>query len=126
MANLSSLENVNALALPAKVLVLLSKYAQALRAHNGTILKLSSLRIFKHIHTTCLNANTPKLKYVYKQLLDEVNLHIEACTMYTNDAKKIMLQQQKKQTLNKLSKSLSYTAAIAAKNEVNTSPSADF
>ena len=126
MANLSSLEDVNALALPAKVLVLLSKYTQVLRAHNGTVLKLSSLRVFKHIHTTCLKANNPKLIYIYKQLLDEVNLHIEAGTMHTNDAKKILIKQQKKQALLKISRNLSRAAAIAENNNVNISPSADF
>lgn len=94
MEKLQSLENVNALALPAKVLVLLSKYAQYLRAHNGTILKLSSLRVFKHIHRTCQNAQDPKLNSIYQQLLHEVNIHIESGIMYTNDVKESMLRKK--------------------------------
>jgi len=106
---LNNLENVNALALPATVLVLLSKYAKSLRAHNGTILKLSSLRVFKHIHGTCIKANNPRLYEIYTELLEEVNLHIKAGTMYTNDAKDLMLKNQKKQTLKKFSKRISNT-----------------
>ena len=51
MRKLKNLEEVNAAALPAKVLVLLSKYANALRKHNGLILKLSSLNVFRNVHT---------------------------------------------------------------------------
>ena len=102
MGQITSLKNVNALALPAKVLVLLSKYAQALRAHNGTVLKLSSLRVFKHIHTTCMKANDQTLIHIYVELLREVNIHLEAGTMYTNDVKKELLKNKKTNTLNKL------------------------
>jgi len=107
VSKLSSLENVNALALPAKVLVLLSKYAKSLRAHNGTVLKLSSLRVFRHIHVTCMKASSPKLNEIYSELLEEVDLHIKAGTMYTNDAKDLMLKKQKKQTLRKLNSKIS-------------------
>lgn len=117
-AHLNSLENINALALPAKVLVLLSKYAKALRNHNGTILKLSSLRIFKHIHDTCEKANSPKLNVIYDQLLAEVNNHISAGTMYTNDERQLMRKNQKQNPLRKLAKNIPFP--VINKNNTNT------
>jgi len=96
MNKLTNLEDVNALALPAKVLVLLSKYAQELQATNRTVIKLSSLRVFMHVHQTCLKAETPKLNKIYHELLDEVNQHLEAGTMYTNKEKKVLLGENKK------------------------------
>jgi len=93
---LNNLENVSALALPSKVLVLLSKYAKALRNHNGTIIKLSSLRVFKHIHDTNNNSKSEKLDNIYKELLDEVNAHIKVGTMHTNQSKEESLKEQKK------------------------------
>jgi len=95
MNKIKSLEDVNALALPAKVLVLLSKYAKELRAKNGTVIKLSSLRIFFHVHQTCLKAKDTRLNIIYYQLLDEVNKHIEAGTMFTNEEKNMRLKQSK-------------------------------
>jgi len=95
MNKLKSLEDVNALALPAKVLVLLSKYAKALRMKNGTVIKLSSLRIFFHVHQTCIKAKDTHLNIIYHQLLDEVNSHIESGTMFTNEEKKLHLGTNK-------------------------------
>lgn len=125
MGQLKSLENVNALALSAKVLVLLSKYAQVIRVHNGTVLKLSSLRIFKHIHETCESANSPKLNKIYQQLLDEVNLHINAGTMYTNDAKESMLRVKKKTPLKKYLDLLSHPAK-SKETSYRQRPSVDY
>ena len=102
MGKIKSLEDVNALALPAKVLVLLSKYAQTLRETNGIVIKLSSLRIFVHVHATCTNANTPRLTVIYNQLLQEVNEYIEAGVMFTNEEKAMLLNKKdKERTLNK-------------------------
>ena len=95
MKKLTSLEDVNALALPAKVLVLLSKYAQTLKSSNGTIIKLSSLRVFMHVHQTCVKANDAGLNIIYHQMLDEVNQHINAGTMFTNKEKKMLLKESK-------------------------------
>jgi len=80
---LRSLEEVDASALPAKVLVLLSRYAQALRNCNGLIIKLSSLEIFQYVESTSRMAGNPELQQAYHNLLKEVNLHIEQGTMYT-------------------------------------------
>ena len=99
MNKLKSLENVNALALPANVLVLLSKYAKALRMKNGTVIKLSSLRIFFHVHQTCIKAKDTHLNIIYHQLLDEVNSHIEHGTMFTNEEKELHLNKNKERTL---------------------------
>jgi len=123
--HLKSLEDVNALALPAKVLVLLSKYAQALRDHNGTILKLSSLRVFKHIHDTCEEANYHKLDKIYAKLLKEVNQHIHSGTMYTNDARRLMLKNKKKLSLKRFSKNIPLSA-IRKNNPSTRIPSVDF
>jgi len=105
MKRLKSLEDVNALALPAKVLVLLSKYAKELRMKNGTVIKLSSLRIFLHVHQTCLKANDTRLNIIYHQLLDEVNDQIENGIMFTNEEKNMRLGKNKDKLRN-LSKSL--------------------
>ena len=100
MNKLKSLEDVNALALPANVLVLLSKYAKVLRAKNGTIIKLSSLRIFFHVHQTCLKAKDTELNIIYHQLLDEVNDHIARGTMFTNEEKELSLDKNKEKKPN--------------------------
>ena len=85
MDKVTSLENINASALPAKMLILLSKYAKTLRNTNGTIIKLSSLRIFMHVHKTCEAANSKQLNYYYDEMLEEINKHIQAGTMFTNE-----------------------------------------
>jgi len=95
MNKIKSLENVNALALPAKVLVLLSKYAKELKSVNGTVIKLSSLRVFLHVHQTCVQARNTKLNTIYHELLAEVNIHINAGTMFTNKDKKMLLGKNK-------------------------------
>jgi len=96
MEKLSSLQYVNASALPARVLVLMSKYAKALKQYNGTIIKLSSLRAFNQIHLSCTEAQDKQLNRIYQQLLEQVNSHINAGLMVTN--------QKIKQTVGKNSK----------------------
>lgn len=101
MNKLKSLEEVNALALPAKVLVLLSKYTKVLKMKNGTVIKLSSLRVFLHVHQTCLKAKDTRLNIIYYQLLDEVNRHIQTGTMFTNEEKNMRLSKNKERRLDK-------------------------
>ena len=96
MGNLKSLEDVSASALPAKVLVLLSKYAQALRKSSGLIIKLSSLSVFKHVHRTKEDANKAVLNVLYEELLEEVNKHLAMGTMYTNETKSLMQKRAKR------------------------------
>ena len=86
--SLSNLEEVNASALPAKVLVLLSKYAHALRKHNGLILKLSSMNVFRHVHSTNHASQHEVVHAVHAELLAEVKRHVEVGTMYTNAHKR--------------------------------------
>lgn len=93
MRKLKNLEEVNASALPAKVLVLLSKYANALRKHNGLILKLSSLNVFRNVHKTSCRAKHPEVHEVYQELLDEVRVHLKKGTMYTNSHHRFKNQQ---------------------------------
>jgi hypothetical protein len=88
MRKLNSLEEVNASALPATVLALLSAYANVLRKHNGLILKLSSMNVFRHVYNTSLVARHPDVHTAYDVLLKEVRGHVYNGTMYTNDHKR--------------------------------------
>lgn len=114
MKKIKNLEDINALALPAKVLVLLSKYAKALKSSNGMVIKLSSLKVFYYVHQTCIQARNSQLNSIYHELLTEVNLHIDAGTMFTNKEKKMLLgrNKNKERTLSKyLPKSSTATQA---------------
>ena len=51
---LNSLYNVEAKVLPPRVMVLLSKFAKAIKDEDGVTIKLSSLDVFKHIHNLSL------------------------------------------------------------------------
>jgi len=84
MGKLVSLEEVNALVLPAKVLVLLSKYAQAMRKHTGLVIKISSLNVFKHVHNTHKVTGHLQIRQLHRELLLEVNSHLRAGTMQTD------------------------------------------
>lgn len=84
MNKLVSLEEVNASILPAKVLVLLSKYAQAMRKHTGLVIKISSLNVFRHVHNTNKLADHSEIHRLHRELLIEVNHHLRAKTMQTN------------------------------------------
>ena len=56
-----------------------------------------------HVHHTCVKANDAGLNIIYHQMLDEVNKHINAGTMFTNKEKKMLLRKDKnkQRTLNK-------------------------
>jgi len=69
MGKLISLEEVNASVLPAKVLVLLSKYAQAMRKHTGLVIKISSLNVFKHVHNTNKLTDHLQIRKLHRELL---------------------------------------------------------
>jgi len=63
------------------------------------------LRIFFHVHQTCLKAKDTQLNIIYHQLLDEVNSHIDVGTMFTNEEKSLRLDKNKeKKTNNRLLK----------------------
>lgn len=81
-SNLQSLEKVDATTLPAKVLVLLSKYAIALKNHNGTVIQLSSLNVFRHVHHTSLLCKDPIAQKIHRQLMVQVCSHIKLGSMY--------------------------------------------
>jgi len=89
MGKLISLEEVNASVLPAKVLVLLSKYAQAMRKHTGLVIKISSLNVFKHVHNTNKLTDHLQIRKLHRELLIEVNDHLRAGTMQTNRQRKL-------------------------------------
>jgi len=83
MGNLVSLDLVNASVLPARVMVLLSKYAQAARKHTGLIVKISSINVFKHVHNTSKLTENLEVRRLHRDLLIEVNMHLRAGTMQT-------------------------------------------
>lgn len=89
MGELVSLEEVDASVLPAKVLVLLSKYAQAIRKHTGLVIKISSLNIFKHVHNTNIMTDHQQVEQLYRELLLEVNSHLRGGTMRTHLQQKL-------------------------------------
>ena len=70
------LRDVEAKVLPARVMVLLSKYSQAIKEDESVVIQLSSLNVFKHVHSTFLNTTSSRVKRYYKILLKEVNLQI--------------------------------------------------
>ncbi len=84
MGKLINLDEVNASVLPAKVLVLLSKYAQAMRKHTGLVIKISSLNVFKHVHNTNKLTGHLQIRQLHRELLIEVNNHLRAGTMQTD------------------------------------------
>lgn len=90
MGKLTSLEEVSASVLPAKVLVMLSKYAQAMRKHTGLVIKISSMNVFKHVHNTHKLTQHPVVQQLHKELLSEVNTHIERGTMHTNHDREVI------------------------------------
>ena len=83
MGKLVSLEEVSASTLPAKVLVLLSKYSKAMRKHTGVVIKISSLNVFSHVHNTNKLSNHLQTQQIHHELLLEVNRHLDAGTMQT-------------------------------------------
>ena len=90
MAKLVSLKDVNASLLPADVLVLLSKYAQAMRKHNGLIIKISSLNVFKHVHKTSKLTENLLVRSLHRELVLTVNNHLQEGTMKKNSDKDIL------------------------------------
>lgn len=89
MGKLVSLNEVNASVLPAKVLVLLSKYAQAMRKHTGLVIKISSLNVFKHVHNTNKLTGHLQVRQLHRELLLEVNGHLREGTMQTNKQREL-------------------------------------
>jgi hypothetical protein len=89
MGNLISLEEVNASVLPAKVLVLLSKYARAMRKYTGLVIKISSMNVFKHVHNTNKLTSHLTIRKLHRELLLEVNRHLDAGTMQTNQQREL-------------------------------------
>jgi len=84
MGKLVSLKEVNATVLPANVLVLLSKYAQAVRQHTGLVIKVSSLNVFTHVHNTSKLTQNLIVRGLHRDLLLTVNAHLREGTMQTN------------------------------------------
>lgn len=76
MKKVSNLYNVKATVLPARVLVLLSKYAKYVKEHDGVVIQLSSLNVFKHVHNSCARSRNPDVHNCYKLLLREVNKNL--------------------------------------------------
>ena len=81
---LKSLYNVKAKVLPPRVMVLLSKFAKAIKDEDGVTIKLSSLNVFKHIHNSYVISTSAEVEYCYIELAKEVNEHLENGTMETH------------------------------------------
>ena len=111
MKKLTNLKNVNALALPAKILVAMSKYARTLEETNGDVIRLSSLNVFNDIHSTCLKAKDQSLNKQYYEILDLANMYIESGVMFTNQKKKKIIGKKsiKERVLKKYTKQNSTT-----------------
>ena len=77
MNTVKDLNDVEAKVLPARVMVLLSKYSQALKEDESIIIQLSSLNVFKHVHQSYLNTTSSRVIKYYNILLKEVNLHVQ-------------------------------------------------
>ncbi len=76
MKKVRNLYGVKATVLPARVMVLLSKYAQAIKDNDGVVIQLSSLNVFKHVHNSYIRSQSPAVHKCYKFLLREVNHHL--------------------------------------------------
>ncbi len=76
MKKVKNLYAVKANVLPARVMVLLSKYAQIIKEHEGVVIQLSSLNVFKHVHASYIRSNHQDVHRCYKVLLSEVNRHL--------------------------------------------------
>jgi len=100
MGKLVSLEEVSASVLPARVLVLLSKYAQAMRKHTGLVIKISSINVFRHVHKTHKLTNHSAVRKLYQELLEEVDSHIFQGTMHTNYEREMLVKRQAEQLTN--------------------------
>lgn len=98
MGKIESLDKVSAAVLPAKVLVLLSKYAQTMRKHTGLVIKISSMNVFKHVHNTHKLTQHPEVIALHSTLLSEVNKHLMEGTMQTVD-QRAMANKQKSQPI---------------------------
>ena len=84
---LKSLYNVEAKVLPPRVMVLLSKFAKAIKNADGVTIKLSSLNVFKHIHNSYVISTSAEVEYCYIELAKEVNEHLENGSMECHASK---------------------------------------
>jgi len=95
MATLISLDQVNASILPANVMVLLSKYAQATHRYTGMVVELSSMSVFEQVHKTNRLTSNLEVRRLHRNLLVEVNRHLLKGTMHTNLQRNESLRQEK-------------------------------
>jgi len=76
MKVITSTENLELGVLPAKVLLLLSKYAHELKRHNGFILKLSSQHVMRDLHYANALCDSAQLNSIYDEIVLEVNIYL--------------------------------------------------
>lgn len=86
----SSLDQVDAGTLPAKILVLLSKFAIAIKEHNGLVIQLNSLDVFKQAEQANQLCEDPLVQKLYRQLLVQTRSYIRLEEMYTVDQKLLL------------------------------------
>lgn len=100
MKKVKNLYGVKATVLPAKVMVLLSKYSQAVKEYEGAVIQLSSLNVFKHVHNSYSRSKHPAVRKCYKYLLREVNYHLEEGNMAVSSEIASSPMQQSSQELD--------------------------
>ena len=84
MKRVIALNQVNAAILPAKILVLLSKYSQSVRKHTGLIVRISAMDVFVQVHNTNKITEHLDVRRIYRELQVEVNKSLLMGTMQTN------------------------------------------
>ena len=113
MNKLLSLQHIKSSALPTKIIVLMSKYAKALKSSNGTVIKLSSLNAFNDIHSSCIAANDEDLNSIYRQLLEQVNIHIETGLIFKDKFSSSESNSKESYIAKYLSQNKHYKTALA-------------
>lgn len=103
MGKLINLSEVSPDLLPGPVLVLLSKYSQALHKHDGIIIKVSSMNVFKHVEQTGKDTKNPIVFKLYRRLLIEVNKQLNLRRMQTHKERRSLdLKYQNSESSNSL------------------------
>jgi len=82
---ITSLKDISAAMLPARILVLLSKYVVLVREHDDVIIQTSSVNVFAHIDNANKQTRHPEVRLAYYILLRRVNQCLQDGTMRTNE-----------------------------------------
>ncbi len=92
----TSLKDISAAMLPARVLVPLSKYVVLVKKHDDVIVQTSSLNVFAHIDNANKRTRHPEVRLAYYILLRRVNQCLQDGTMRTNEQHQQVTELQHK------------------------------